>query len=61
MGSSISPILADIVLTELLDFATKTVFEKFNYVPKLIAKYVDDLLFIIKLRFVDTFLSRYNE
>lgn len=61
MGSSISPILADIVLTELLDFATKTVFEKFNYKPKLITKYVDDLLFIIRASFVDIFLNIMND
>ena len=60
MGSSLSPILADIVLSELLDYVVKEMKKKTGYTPKFIAKYVDDLLVIIKSNLVYVFLRLLN-
>lgn len=43
MGNSLSPILADFVLTDIFDYT----FEKLKFTPKFVGKYVDDAFLII--------------
>ena len=59
MGNSLSPVLADIVMTDLLQKCGS----KMRFLKKLIAKYVDDLLFIIpsdKIQIVYDILNSYD-
>jgi len=56
MGSNLSPILASIILNNLLD---KT-FEKLKIKPKLVVKYVDDLLLVLPNRKINSVLNEMN-
>lgn len=56
MGSSLSPILADFVVEDMLDSAFKHI-ER----PKLLIKYVDDILTIIEEEKADEMLTSLNE
>lgn len=56
MGSPASPVIADIVMEELLD----TMIEKLEHKPRLISKYVDDLFCIIKKSAVEETLKTLN-
>lgn len=60
MGSPLSPILADIVMEDLLD----SIVQKLDFKIKLIVKYVDDLFFIIPeetLTHIHNLLNDYHE
>lgn len=56
MGSSLSPILADFVVEDMLDAAFTTI-ER----PKLIMKYVDDILCIMEEKIAPSVLTALNE
>lgn len=60
MGSPLSPILADIVMEDLLD----NVLKELDFDVKLLVKYVDDLLVMLpeeKLGLVHQLMNRYHE
>jgi hypothetical protein len=56
MGSNLSPILANIIMNELLDWT----FNELQIKPKLIVKYVDDLLMILPSRKIKLVLDKLN-
>ena len=56
MGNSLSPLLTDIVLTELQNKSIS----KMGFMMKLIVKYVDDLLFIIPIDKIQQVLDILN-
>lgn len=56
MGSPASPIIADIVMEELLDVSL----DKMNDKPRTLTKYVDDLFSIIKIKNIDETLKILN-
>ena len=56
MGSSLSNILADFVLTKLLN----DTFRKLRFKPKLAVKYVDDLLFVLPACMIEKLLRALN-
>lgn len=56
MGSPISPIVADIVMEELLD----TCIGKLSVRPKIIIKYVDDLFCVISENNIEEMLTTFN-
>jgi len=56
MGNCLSPVLADIVMTELL----RHVFKILKIKPKLAVKYVDDLLFLLPSHMINQFLQALN-
>lgn len=56
MGMNVAPVLANIVTNEILD----RVLEKLNICPKLIIKYVDDILIIIPTRKFDILVKELN-
>lgn len=56
MGSPISPIIADIVMEELLD----TTLNKMEMRPRMMTKYVDDLFGILKTNQVENTLKTLN-
>lgn len=57
MGSPASPVIADIVMEELLDAAISKMRNK----PKILTKYVDDIFSIIKKDDIDCTLKALNE
>lgn len=57
MGSPLSPILAKILMTEVLSF----IFKDMSYKPKLCALYVDDSLWIVDKHIPNIILSKLNE
>lgn len=56
MGSPASPVIADIVMEELLDVTMKKMTTK----PKIMTKYVDDLFAIVKINEIDDTLKILN-
>ncbi|XP_075163197.1 uncharacterized protein LOC142235821 [Haematobia irritans] len=56
MGSAASPIVADIVMEELLDKCLANC----DIRPKILTKYVDDLFGIIKTSAIDKILTKFN-
>lgn len=56
MGSPASPVIADIVMEELLD----TTFGELNYRPRIITKYVDDLFAILNIEYMEETLMTLN-
>lgn len=56
MGSSASPVVADIVMEELLDKCI----ENCDIKPKVLTKYVDDLFGISKISAIDNILTIFN-
>lgn len=56
MGSPASPIIADIVMEELLD----TCLEHLDTKPRLLTKYVDDIFAIVKTNVIDQTLEKLN-
>lgn len=57
MGSPASPIIADLIMEELLD----NCMEKFKCKPRLLTKYVDDIFAIVKIDYIDETLNILNE
>ncbi|XP_055854557.1 uncharacterized protein LOC129918193 [Episyrphus balteatus] len=59
MGNPLSPTVADIILDNLLDDTIEHL-NKIGIKMKFIAKYVDDIFAIIKLKDIDTILNQLN-
>ena len=56
MGSPASPVIADIVMEELLDKSL----QKLNSQPRCVTKYVDDLFAIVKTSTIDEIMDVFN-
>lgn len=60
MGSSISPILVEILLDKLLNDAIAQVRRELNVIIRICKKYVDDLFLIIPRDKIDRILQKFN-